>query len=195
MKTQVFLAAACPGAPRHAKLLSPGNRNRLLAALFALVAAPVALANGAGESGSWQFQTSADKVNQAAVQDMIQKRKSGYYNAPVYTTNIDRQINCNQSANATGNVSDQGAAALSPSNSGATSDATGNANTSADGAAGSTSSSDQGNSGSVGSSVKGNTTTHVNGSADQALNNKQNNSGNQSASVAGSTGCTFGVLN
>jgi hypothetical protein len=191
MKTQVF-----PTAARHyANLLSPGCRNRLLAALFALVATPAALANGAGESASWQFQTSADKVNQATVQDMIQKRNMGYYTAPVYTTNIDRQINCNQSANATGNDSSQGAAALSPSNSGATSDSTGNANTNTSGADGSKSSSDQGNSGSVGSSVNGNTTTHVSGSADQALNSRQNNSGNQSASVAGSTGCTFGVLN
>ncbi|MDB5930429.1 MAG: hypothetical protein JWR60_2136 [Polaromonas sp.] len=195
MKTQVFPAALRPCAPRRAKLLSPGNRNRLLAALFALAAVPVALANNVSESVAWQFQTSADKVNQAAVQDMIQKRNMGYYTAPVYTTNIDRQINCNQSANATGNISDQGAAALSPSNSGATSDSTGNANTNTSGVDGSTSSSDQGNSGSVGSNVNGNTTTHVSGSADQALNNKQNNSGNQSASVAGSTGCTFGVLN
>lgn len=195
MKNQEFSAAARPAVRRHANLLSPSCSSRLLAALFALVTAPVALANGAGESASWQFQTSTDKVNQAVVQDMIQKRKSGYYNAPVYTTNIDRQINCNQSANATGNVSDQGAAALSPSNSGATSDANGNANTNTGGVEGSTSSTDQGNSGSVGSSIKGNTTTQVNGSADQALNSKQNNSGNQSASVAGSTGCTFGVLN
>lgn len=186
MKTPEFFAA-----PRHVKLFSPG----WLIGLLALVAAPVALANGAGESAAWQFQTSTDKVNQAAVQDMIQKRNMGYYTAPVYTTNIDRQINCNQSANATGNDSNQGAAALSPSNSGATSDSTGNANTNTGGVDGSQSSSEQGNSGSVGSSVNGNTTTHVSGSADQALNSKQNNSGNQSASVAGSTGCTFGVLN
>ncbi|WP_293634933.1 hypothetical protein [Polaromonas sp.] len=171
-----------------------GRRNRLLVALLAMVAAPAALANGVGENISWQFQTSADKVNQAVVQDMIQKRKSGYYNAPSYTTNIDRQINCNQSSNATGNNSSQGAAALSPSNSGATSDATGNANANTD-SAGGTASNSQGNSGSVGSSIKGSTTTDVNGSSSQALNNHQNNSGTQTASLAGSTGCTFGVLN
>jgi hypothetical protein len=191
MKTQVFPAAT----RRYANLLSPGCCVRLLAALFALAAAPAALANGAGENASWQFQTSADKVNQAALQDMIQKRNMGYYTAPVYTTNIGRQINCNQSANATGNDSNQGAAALSPSTGGATSASTGNANTNNGGADGSKSGNDQGNSGSVGSSVNGNTTSHVSGSADQALNNNQNNSGNQSASVAGSTGCTFGVLN
>lgn len=194
MKTQVFPAPSRRVAVRRADLL-PACRSGLLAVLLALAAVPAALANGAGESAAWQFQTSADKVNQAAVQDMIQKRNMGYYTAPVYTTNIDRQINCNQSANATGNASDQGAAALSPSNSGATSDSTGNANTNTGGADGGQSSSDQGNSGSVGSSVNGNTTTAVSGSADQALNNNQNNSGTQTASVAGSTGCTFGVLN
>jgi hypothetical protein len=194
MKTPVIPANLRLAALRRADLL-PSCRSGLVAVLLALAAVPAALANGVGENAAWQFQTSADKVNQAAVQDMIQKRNMGYYTAPVYTTNIDRQINCNQSASATGNDSNQGAAALSPSNSGATSDSTGNANTNTGGVDGSTSSSDQGNSGSVGSSVNGNTTTHVSGSADQALNNKQNNSGNQTASVAGSTGCTFGVLN
>jgi len=194
MKTQVFPAPSRPAAPRCADLL-PACRTGLLALLLAVAAVPAALANGAGESAAWQFQTSSDKVNQAAVQDMIQKRNMGYYTAPVYTTYIDRQINCNQSANATGNDSNQGAAALSPSNSGASGTATGNANTNSSGVDGSTSSSDQGNSGSVGSHINGNTTTGVSGSADQALNNKQNNSGTQTASVAGSTGCTFGVLN
>jgi hypothetical protein len=194
MTTQIFLASSRLATLRFEELL-PECRNGLLAVVLAVITVPVALANGPGENAAWQFQTSADKVNQAVVQDMIQKRKMGYYTAPVYTTNIARQINCNQSANATGNDSNQGAAALSPSNSGATSDATGNANTSTGGADGSTSSSDQGNSGSVGSNVNGNTSTHVNGSADQALNNQQSNSGTQSASVSGSTGCTFGVLN
>ncbi|QHE88968.1 hypothetical protein F9K07_20985 [Hydrogenophaga sp. BPS33] len=166
-----------------------------MAVVLAVIAVPFALANGPGENAAWQFQSSADKVNQAVIQDMIQKRNMGYYTAPVYTTNIARQINCNQTASAVGNESSQGAAALSPSNSGATSDATGNANNNSGGAAGGTSNSDQGNSGSVGSNVNGNTTTEVRGSADQALNNQQGNSGTQSASLAGSTGCSFGVLN
>ena len=41
--------------------------------------APAAFANNVGENYAWQFQTSADKVNQAVIQDMIQKKKSGYY--------------------------------------------------------------------------------------------------------------------
>lgn len=190
MKTQVFPAPSRHGALRRADLL-PACRTGLLAVCLAVLAAPVALANNVSESIAWQFQTSADKVNQAAVQDMIQKRNMGYYTAPVYTTNIDRQINCNQSANATGNISDQAAAALAPSNSGASGITKGNESTSTDGQT----SNDQGNSGGVGTHINGNTTTAVSGSADQALNNNQNNSGNQSASVSGSTGCTFGVLN
>lgn len=197
MKTPVFFDASRCAAPRHVKLPSPGCRNRLLLALLALVAAPAALANGVGENISWQFQTRADKVNQAVVQDMIQKRKSGFYSPPNYTTNIDRQFNCSQTPNAIGNDSNQGASALSPSNSGSKSDATGNANanTSGAGGAGGTASNSQGNSGSVGSSINGSTNTDVNGSSSQALNNNQNNSGNQSASLTGSTACTFGVLN
>lgn len=194
MKTQIFPAPSRRGALLRSALL-PQCSKGVLSVVLAVIAVPFAMANGAGESAPWQFQTSADKVNQAVLQDMIQKRNMGYYTAPVYTTNIDRQINCNQSANATGNQSSQGAAALSPSNSGASSDATGNANTNAGGLGGGTSNSDQGNSGSVGSNVNGNTSTTVSGSADQALNNGQDNSGNQTASVSGSTGCTFGVLN
>lgn len=194
MKNQVIPAPSRFAALRYADL-HPVARNGLLAMVVAVMAIPAALANGAGESAPWQFQTPADKAHQAMVLEMVQKRNMGYYTAPVYTTNIDRQINCNQSANATGNESSQGAAALSPSNSGATSDATGNDNTNSGGANGSTANSDQANSGSVGSSVRGNTNTRVRGSADQALNNRQDNSGDQSAGVTGSYGCTFGVLN
>ena len=159
----------------------------------ALAGAPV-LANGPGENINWQFQTSTEKVNQAVVQDMIQKRNMGYYTAPVYTTNIARQINCNQTASATGNQGSQGAAALSPSTGGATSDSTGNANASTNSAAG-TSANNQANRGTVASSVNGNTTADVSGTSSQALNSTQTNSGTQGATVTGSTGCTFGVLN
>jgi hypothetical protein len=158
-----------------------------------------ALANNVGENYSWRFQTTADKVNQAAVQDMIRKRKGGYYSAPVYTTNIDRQYNCNVTASAQGNQGTNATTANSPKTDGAKSDATGNANSSdvasgfgGDGGA----NSNQDNTGPVGSSVWGGTSTNVNGWASQALNSEQTNSGNQNANVSGSTGCKFaGVLN
>ncbi len=158
-----------------------------------------ALANNAGENYSWRFQSTADKVNQAATQDLIRKRKSGYYSAPVYTTNIDHQYNCNVAASAQGNQGTNAATANSPSTNGARSDATGNASdsdvASGFGGDGSTTN-NQHNAGTVGSSISGGTSSSVRGSASQAINSDQANSGNQSANVSGSTGCKFaGVLN
>lgn len=158
-----------------------------------------ALANNVGENYSWRFQTTADKVNQAAIQDLIRKKKGGYYSAPVYTTNIDRQYNCNVTASAQGNQGTNATTANSPSTDGAKSDATGNANSSdvtggfgAEGGASNT----QDNTGPVGSSIWGSTSTNVNGWASQALNSDQTNSGDQSANVSGSSGCRFaGALN
>lgn len=164
-----------------------------LAAAAALMCLP-AMGNGIGENISWQFQTSVDKAHQAAVQDMIQKRNMGYYNQQVYTTNIARQINCNVTAQATGNEGTLGAAALSPSTSGATSSTTGNESASTNSSTG-TSYSDQANSGSLGANVNGGTNSGVSGDASQSLNSSQTNSGAQSASVGGSTACTIGVLN
>jgi hypothetical protein len=168
---------------------------RTLALLCALIIAPAALANGVGENAHWQFRTSADKSNQAMVQDMVQKRKNGYYAAPVVTTNIGRQFNCNVGATATGNGSANSAVANSPSNSGASAGSTGNQNSSGLDSMGGSASSTQGNSGSVSSGVRGNTTTDVNGSASQALNSAQTNGAAQTATVGSSNGCLFGALN
>jgi len=163
--------------------------------LLALLASPVS-ANNVGENVAWQFQTSADKVNQAAIQDMIQKRRSGYYAAPIYTTNIERQYNCNVSATAQGNQGTNNMIANSPTTSGSTASATGNDNhTHVDGPGTGTAGTDQDNSGSVRSSIDGGTSTSVRGSADQALNSEQTNSGDQYASVEGASACQFGLLN
>lgn len=160
----------------------------------------VAWANNLGENVAWQFQTSADKVNAAAVQDLIQKRKSGYYAAPVttnnYSTHIGRQYNCEVSANATGNQGNNSTVANSPNNSGASTQSTGNANSSEVGNRGAaTVDSTQANSGAVGAETVGNTNSYVAGTAWQALNSNQSNSGAQTASVAGSTACVYGALN
>jgi len=168
--------------------LAPG------ALLLALLGSPAA-AQTVGENIPWQFQTSADKVNQAAVQDMIQKRKSGYYAAPVYTTNIGRQYNCNVAATAQGNEGTNSTVANSPSTSGNNASAIGNSNATDVAFRGGRSDSDQANSGSVGASVNGATSTRVNGWASQALNSEQTNSGDQYASVDGSTACQFSALN
>ena len=175
------------------------QRASLLAAAGALASAPV-LANNAGENAAWQFQSAADKVNAAAVQDMIQKRKSGYYAAPVtnnnYITNIDHQYNCDVAANATGSQGTNSTVANSPSSAGASSQSTGNANQADVGTYGATQvGSNQTNTGVVGAAAAGNTANYVNGTAWQALNSNQTNSGNQSASVSGSTACAYGALN
>jgi len=163
----------------------------------AVAAAGPASANNLGENSAWQFRTPADKANQAAVLDLIARRRSGYYAAPIYTTNIARQVNCSIGASAVGNSNGQSSVANSPSVSGATSTSTGNANTANvdAGRGGGSSSSTQGNSGQIVSGVTGGTETWVRGDARQALNSSQSNSGSQSASVRNSNACSFAALN
>lgn len=165
----------------------------------ALLLAFPASANGIGENGAWQFDTAADKVNKAFLEELRQKLNSGYFAAPVYNTNIDRQYNCSVTSTATGNSSSSNAVANSPSTSGNSSQSTGNANSgetnSGYGSGSSSTDADQSNSGAVGSHVSGSTSTSVRGNNWQALNTDQTNSGNQSASVEGSTACNYGALN
>ncbi len=174
---------------------------RLLVAVSMLAIgsfAPIAMANNVGENYAWQFQTSADKVNQAAILDLIEKKKSGYYAPPTYITNIDRQYNCSIASTATGNEGTNTNFANSPTTSGASASATGNNNaTDIDGWRGdSDAAADQDNDGDVGASVRGSSSARVSGSPNQALNSTQTNSGDQSASVDGSTACHFAnVLN
>jgi len=165
--------------------------------LLAVVCAPlVAFANNVGENAAWQFQTSTDKVNQAAIQDMIRKQKSGYYAAPVYNTTIGRQYNCNVSATSTGNDGNNSTVANSPSTAGSTSNAAGNDSRTAVGTlGGATVGTSQANSGAVASGIVGGTSSQVQGAANQALNSTQGNAGAQTASVGGSSACAFGVLN
>ncbi|WP_454903448.1 hypothetical protein [Variovorax gossypii] len=162
---------------------------------FFVVAAVGASANNVGENIAWQFQTSTDKANQAAVQDMIQRKKAGSYGAANYTTNtyIGKQYNCDVTATAQGNQGTNSTVANSPSTSGAAANSTGNANTGYGGAG--TVTTGQANTGTVGSFVNGSTSSNVQGWSSQALNSNQTNTGNQSASVSGSSACAFGALN
>jgi len=105
-----------------------------------------AQANGWLESRPWQFDTSADKANKAAVTDLIERKKGGYYDSwktKVYNTNnttnntvIESQVNCSVTSTAVGNTGSNGmdASASSPniSNSANTSSST-NANTASNG--------------------------------------------------------------
>lgn len=153
-------------------------------------------ANNYGESYAWQFRTSADRVNLAAIADLIAKRRSGYYQAPVYNTTIERQYNCDITSSATGNADSQTALANSPTVTGATSTANGNlSETDVSTGSGASAGTDQVNSGMVSASVRGGTSATGSGTATQALNSTQTNSGDQSASVNASTACMFGMLN
>ncbi|SFO77447.1 hypothetical protein SAMN05443579_10662 [Variovorax sp. PDC80] len=166
-----------------------------LVAACLIAGAGQGMANNVGENSAWQFQTSADKANQAAIQDMVQRRKAGSYGAASTTNNtyIQRQFNCDVSATAQGNQGSNSTVANSPSTSGAAATSTGNDNTGWSGSG--TVSTGQANAGTVGSQVNGSTTTGVQGWAAQALNSNQTNSGSQSASVSGSTACAYGTLN
>lgn len=169
---------------------------RHLAAALALCASNPALANNYGESLAWQFRSSADKVNQAVLLDLIQKQRGGYYSAPVYNTTIARQYNCSIAPVATGNQGYQSATANSPNVAGASSQASGNANSAtATEGRGDAVDTQQANTGAVSSGVTGSTNTSVHGTASQALNSTQNNSGTQSANVSSSNACAFGALN
>lgn len=169
-----------------------------LAAASLLTAGPAG-ANNLGENTAWQFQTTTDMANRAAIEDMRQKRQSGYYSQPVYNTYIESQYNCSVSAVATGNSSTSNAVANSPSTTGNSSSSTGNASSttvsSGYGSGTSSTSLDQANSGSVSSSSRGDVSTSVRGDNYQTLNTDQTNSGNQTASVTGSTACQYGALN
>ena len=166
-------------------------------AAIALVLATTqpAAANNLAENLAWQFMTPADIAAQAALRDLIERRRGGVYAAPSYTTNIARQYNCSIAATATGNNGVQSALANSPSVTGATSSATGNSNSTAIGRSTPAVTNGQSNAGAISSSIDGGTMATVNGVAWQALNSDQTNSGNQSASVRDANACAFGVLN
>jgi hypothetical protein len=155
-------------------------------------------ANGLGENFDWQFRSTADKAAMVAMQDLIQKRKGGYYAAPVYNTKIDRQYNCNVAASGQGNNGSNSTVTHSPNTNGSVVTPTGNQNatttTGTPSFGGSSGvATDQTNTGAVSAALTGSTSTAVSGQAWQALNSDQSNSGAVVSSVTGSTACTFGA--
>jgi len=178
-----------------------GGAKGALCALLAVLGHAGAQANNIGENVGWQFQTTTDKANRAVLEDLRQKRISGYYSAPIYNTTVQRQFNCSVSAAATGSSSGSTAVGNSPSTTGNTASSSGNASQTsvtqgnpADGLSSSVTG-QQSNTGAVSSGVVGDVVTRVAGNTSQVLNTSQQNSGNQSSSVSGSSGCQFGPLN
>lgn len=172
-----------------------------------------ASANGLGENRSWQFDTSNDKLNKAFIVDIIERKKGGFYDGfdnnfvinNFNTTNIGSQVNCNNVANATGNIADNrqaGPQTVSNSNPNVLADSNGNLSDNqatpggVSNGASPTFGGEQDNSGDVTSSVSdSNIDSGVsgvsNGATHQALDNTQDNSGNQDADVSNSTACSF----
>lgn len=182
-------------------------------------------ANGLGENGSWQFQTTQDKVHKGAIVDLIERKKGGYYDAIKTTVNnttyIDRQYNCSVTAGTTGNSGSNGmgANASSPtiSNSGSTQSTT-SANSATNGVAQSglngvlvaglgtppagSIGNDQANTGNLSSGVNGSNTntstgavSATNGRNDQILNSSQSNTGSHLSSSVTGSTACVGPLN
>lgn len=172
----------------------------IIATMFGILplSAPIH-ANALGENVSWQFRTSNDKVNQAWLEEMRQKKLNGAYAAPVYNTYIDRQFNCANNATATANDNYSGMTGNSPSSAGNAPSAVGNLNNSSiglgGGSAAATINDELDNEGRVTSWADGDVDVSVKGDTSQVLNNDQANSGDQSATLNGSTACQFGPLN
>jgi hypothetical protein len=196
-----------------------------VAGVIAVIAGARANANGLGENGSWQFQTTQDKVNKGAIVDLMERKKGGYYDAIKTTVNnttyIDRQYNCSVSAGTTGNSGSNGmvAHASSPtiSNTGST-QATTSANSATNGVAqtgldgvlvaslgtppSGSIGNDQANSGNLSSGVNGSNTntssgavTATDGRNDQVLNSAQTNSGSNLSSTVNGSTACVGPLN
>ena len=175
-------------------------KKKIILGFCLIFSSQAVLGNEIGGNYSWQFQTMADKANRAYIEDLRQKRNSGYYAAPVYTTTIDRQYNCNVASTATGNNGSNTTQAAMPSTGGNSGSAIGNQSQKvvdlASNAVTSTISDSQKNAGEVESNVRGNVSSNVeDNKTSQVLNSDQQNGGTQTASVAGATACSFGVLN
>ncbi len=172
-----------------------------------LTAATQAHAQGwLGESVPWQFQTSADRANRALVNDLVEKKKGGYYDAfkSTYITNIERQVNCNFQPTSAGNSSaaDQANNVASPvtnASSGTSASSTGSSSESRDNLGrGGVANNNQSNSGPISSGVQGSpsttTTAPINSdrsNGQQDMQVAQNNSGSQTTNVSGSSACQF----
>jgi hypothetical protein len=160
-------------------------------AVALMAAMPPVQANGISENGSWQFQTSQDRVNKGAIVDLIERKKGGFYDSFSTTVNnnnytyIDRQINCTLSSSASGNAGTNAmdAATSSPgvtNSSGTTASTT--ANTATNGIS---------QAGFPGVLVAGTPTYPSSGS----LGNNQSNSGTLNSGVSGSsTNSTTGAI-
>jgi hypothetical protein len=166
-------------------------RAGLVASLGILsLASQPAAANGLGENGSWQFQTSQDKVNKGAIVDLMERKKGGFYDSFKTTvnntniTNIDKQFNCSLGATTTGNAGSNSTTASTSSPS------VSNPSTTSAGTTANTASNGVSQSGLMGVLVAG-----VGTPPQGVVDSNQNNSGSLSSGIAGSsTNSTTGAI-
>jgi len=181
---------------------------QFLAATALLCLGPALHAQGwLGESTPWQFQSSADKANRALINDLVEKKKGGYYDAfkSTYITNIERQVNCNFQPTSAGNsnAAEQASRVASPdttATTGTSASSLGSQYQSTDNLGrGGVATNDQANSGTITSGVQDSPSTttlapinseHSDGQLDMQI--AQTNSGSQTTSVSGSSACQFG---
>lgn len=172
-------------------------------ALVAAFAPSVSDANGFGENRAWQFRTPGERASLAAVADVIEKKKGGYYDGfetIVYSTtntNIGTQINCNTVADANANTADNsqsGNLVDVRSDAAAGTESIANRGESNSNVDPGSLTSEQSNSGTISSSVSDSpvssgTGNVSNGSTNSDMLNDQSNSGNQLATIQDSTTC------
>ena len=175
-------------------------------------------ANGYGENGSWQFQTSADRVNRSQILDQITKYQAtkGITNVNNVTNNYgdtiyERYVNCSNAAdsaanrdsntvtNGVGTASVNGSTTLSSPAS--ANDSTTNTGRTLPGGTANLNNT-QSNTGQLNSSISGSSATGgspsasgTNNGGTQSLASNQSNTGSQTASVTGSTACAGPIMN
>lgn len=87
--------------------------------LSTTLCASAARANGLGENVPWQFESANEIAARAAVADLIEKKRNGYYGPSVNNaynnTYINHQTNCSVSSSALGNSGSNGVSASTSS--------------------------------------------------------------------------------
>lgn len=182
-------------------------KKNLAIALVLTVYPLIVDANGLSESRPWQFQTTGDKANKAAVVDLVERKKGGFYDGFNTYTYIGNQVNCTNSANATANIAENGQSGpRTESNGQPTIEALtqANADSTSAGVNGPLLDTDEtisqnGNQSNSGDQITDVTESFLdtslgsvrNGSTQQDIENDQFNSGNQDAAIDTSTACNF----
>ena len=179
-------------------------RSPVLSMILMASLTQASFANGYGESAPWQFETPAARAVNAAILDLIEKKRGGYYdsfkNTTYNTSNtyIRQQNNCVLSSSASGNAGTNGTSAATSSPT-VTNGASTSAGTTGNGASTTVGSADPYGLGTIigtstGSTATGNWVTGL-GSGGLAQTNQSNAGSVLASGVSGSsTGASSGAI-